>query len=98
MFTYGSPEDRVGGPEFDPVKTQNDFKRGVLKVLACTKAFGMGIDKPDIRFTLHFNIPPSLESFYQEAGRAGRDGDDSQCWILYAGTEMPVENIVWTDL
>lgn len=90
---YGSPEEgRVGGSEFDPVRTQNKFKRGELKVLACTKAFGMGIDKPDIRFTLHFNIPPSLESFYQEAGRAGRDGDDSQCWILYSGAQLPIEN------
>lgn len=86
---YGSPEEKAGGVAFDPIQTQNDFKRGALKVLACTKAFGMGIDKPDIRFTLHYNIPPSLESFYQEAGRAGRDGDNSQCWILYAGTKMP---------
>jgi superfamily II DNA helicase RecQ len=86
---YGSAEDKAEGVKFDPIKTQNDFKRGTLKVLACTKAFGMGIDKPDIRFTLHYNIPPSLESFYQEAGRAGRDGNESQCWILYAGTPIP---------
>ena len=85
---YGSPdESKIGLDAFDPIKTQNEFKDGALKVLACTKAFGMGIDKPDIRFTLHFNIPPSIESFYQEAGRAGRDGDVAQCWILYAGTK-----------
>ena len=85
---YGSPdESKVSVDNFDPVKTQNEFKDGSLKVLACTKAFGMGIDKPDIRFTLHFNIPPSIESFYQEAGRAGRDGETAQCWILYAGTK-----------
>jgi len=86
---YGSPEENTGELPFDPVKTQDDFKKGVLKVLACTKAFGMGIDKPDIRFTLHYNIPPSLESFYQEAGRAGRDEEDAQCWVLYAGTPVP---------
>lgn len=85
---YGSVEDGTGS-EFDPVKVQNDFKENRARILACTKAFGMGIDKPDIRFTLHFNIPPSLESFYQEAGRAGRDGKDAQCWLLYAGNAVP---------
>jgi ATP-dependent DNA helicase RecQ len=89
---YGAPEEGAGVSGFDPVRTQNDFKQGKLRVLACTKAFGMGIDKPDIRFTLHFNIPPSLESFYQEAGRAGRDGDEAQCWIIYAGTQLPGGN------
>ncbi|MEI7482811.1 MAG: RecQ family ATP-dependent DNA helicase [Elusimicrobiota bacterium] len=76
------------GGVLDPLVTQNAFKRGQIKLLACTKAFGMGIDKPDIRFTLHYNIPPSLESFYQEAGRAGRDDEASQCWILYSGIPM----------
>jgi len=86
---HGSPDEGRITTGFDPIKIQNDFKKGSVKVLACTKAFGMGIDKPDIRFTLHFNIPPSLESFYQEAGRAGRDGNESLCWVLYAGTPMP---------
>lgn len=86
---HGSPDEGRISKSFDPIKTQDDFKKGLVKVLACTKAFGMGIDKPDIRFTLHYNIPPSLESFYQEAGRAGRDGNESLCWVLYAGTPMP---------
>jgi len=63
------------------------FKSGTTKLLCCTKAFGMGIDKPDIRFTLHINEPPSLESFYQEAGRAGRDGNDAECWILWSKSD-----------
>lgn len=87
---YGSAEEEdVKRAEFDPIGVQTDFKADRLRILACTKAFGMGIDKPDIRFTLHLNIPPSLESFYQEAGRAGRDGEDAQCWLLYAGTAVP---------
>lgn len=82
---YHGKLDAAGG---DPIKIQNDFKSGKVKLLVCTKAFGMGIDKPDIRFTLHFNIPPSLESFYQEAGRAGRDNEDALCWIFYSGIPM----------
>ena len=85
---FGSSED-ASGIGFDPVAVQNDFKSNKIRILACTKAFGMGIDKSDIRFTLHYNIPPSLESFYQEAGRAGRDGEDAYCWLLYAGTALP---------
>lgn len=91
---HGSPEDDGNGASsFDPIQTQDDFKRGVLKILACTKAFGMGIDKSDVRFTLHYNIPPSLESFYQEAGRAGRDGGQAQCWILLSGLRHPADGM-----
>lgn len=88
---YGTADESGRDASFDPVRTQDDFKRGRLRVLACTKAFGMGIDKPDVRFTIHYNIPPSLESFYQEAGRAGRDGGESQCWVMYCPTINPAD-------
>ncbi len=63
---------------------QNKFKKDQLPLLVSTKAFGMGIDKSNIRYTIHFGIPHSLESFYQEAGRAGRDRINSYCIILFS--------------
>lgn len=65
-------------------RIQNDFKNNIFPVLVSTKAFGMGIDKPNVRYTIHFGIPSSLEAFYQEAGRAGRDKKDSHCLIIFS--------------
>ncbi|WP_443696241.1 RecQ family ATP-dependent DNA helicase [Pseudomonas sp.] len=62
---------------------QDDFKSGKLRVIVATNAFGMGVDKSDIRLVVHADIPGSLENYLQEAGRAGRDQDDAQCVLLY---------------
>lgn len=83
-FYCGDPPKHWTGRPWEEHKRMaaHRFKRNEVSLLVCTKAFGMGIDKPNIRFTVHFGIPFSIESFYQEAGRAGRDRKIAHCCIL----------------
>jgi ATP-dependent DNA helicase RecQ len=72
----------------DRARVQDAFIRGEIRVIAATNAFGLGVDKPDFRFVIHRDVPGSLEAYYQEAGRAGRDGDFSRCLLLYRTAEL----------
>ena len=90
---HGKLEDR------QRKQMQRDFLSGKQKLILATNAFGMGIDKAEIRFVIHAEVPSSIESYYQEIGRAGRDGKDSLCLLLYNQEDLytQMQFIKWSN-
>ncbi|MDD4211459.1 MAG: helicase-related protein [Clostridia bacterium] len=71
-----------GMDDIERAGVQKSFKNNEFSLLVATKAFGMGVNKPNIRYTFHYGIPSSIEALYQEAGRSGRDGKRADCYII----------------
>lgn len=83
-----------GLSDAERAQTQEKFRFDEIRVMVATNAFGMGIDKPNVRYVLHWQMTGDIESYYQEAGRAGRDGEESECVLLFEPADMQVQRFL----
>ncbi len=91
---YSVSKYHAGMNDLERTKAQEDFLYDNVNIIVATNAFGMGIDKSNVRYVIHYNLPKNMEAYYQEAGRAGRDGEPSDCILLFGAQDIILQKFL----